>query len=95
MVGFGMDLQTLLSRTVGSGTLLWLFCRLSCIPRAFGMLQLPWADLCGLVPVALVTLCIWRIWLCITQLTGPDHCKKLSQWVCVLGLSQEQSSWIL
>lgn len=41
----------LLSRTVGSGTLLWLFCHLSCIPRAFGMLQLPWSELCWLVPV--------------------------------------------
>lgn len=92
MVGFGMDLQTLLSRTVGSGTLLWLFCHLACIPRAFGMLQLPWSELCWLVPVdmlrtcpsppALGTVCICRIWLCITQLTGPDRCKKLSQ--CVL-----------
>lgn len=38
MVGFGMDRQTLLSCTVGSGTLLWLFCLQFCIPWAFRML---------------------------------------------------------
>lgn len=62
-------------------------------PVGFGMLQLPWSDLCWLVPIALGTLCTCRI--CITQLTGPDRCKKLSQCVCIVGLSQEQSSWIL
>lgn len=49
MVGFGMDRQTLLSCTVGSGTLLWLFCLQFCIPWAFWMLWLPWSDLCWLV----------------------------------------------
>lgn len=85
MVGFGMDLQTFFAV---------MYCGLwhppvavlspVCIPRAFGMLQLPWADLCWLVPAALVTLCVWRIWPCM-RLTGADHCKKLSRCVCVVG----------
>lgn len=46
--------KLLLSRPVGSGTLLWLFCHLSCIPRAFGMLRPPWAELCWLVPAVML-----------------------------------------
>lgn len=43
----------LLLGPAGSGTLLWLFCHLSCIPRTFGMLRLPWAKLCWLVPAVM------------------------------------------
>lgn len=95
----------LLSGPAGSGTLLWLFCHVSCNPRAFGMLRLPWAELCWLVPAVVQwswvslpawgELCVCRIWPCVTQLTGSDRCKKLSQHACVVGLSQERGSWIL
>lgn len=96
----------LLSGPVGSGTLLWLFCHLSCTPRAFGMLRPPWAELCWLVPAVMLwswvslpvrggaELCICRIWPCITQLTGSDRCKKLSRCVCIVGLSWEWGSRI-
>lgn len=51
MVGLGWICKLcLLSRPADSGTLLWLVCHLSCIPRAFGMLWLHWAELCWLVP---------------------------------------------
>lgn len=42
MLGLGWIYKLcLLSRLVGSGTLLWLFCHLSCIPRVLGMLPPP------------------------------------------------------
>lgn len=44
----------LLSGPVGSGTLLWLFCHLSCTPRAFGMLRPPWAELRWLVAAVML-----------------------------------------
>jgi len=39
-------------------------------------------------------LCVRRIWPCVTQLTGSDRRKTLSQRVCIVGLSQERGSWV-
>lgn len=97
-VELGMDLQTLYAATYCG---LWhppvavvspVLCPAGLWDAAAAALV--WC-LCWLVPVDLGTPCIYGIWPCTTQLMGPDHYKKLSQCVCVVGLSQEQSSWVL